>query len=50
MVSRYRDIIESNNQPSLSRTASIMSTTNSFRNGLIRFRMFCFFLFSNENF
>lgn len=32
MVSRYRDIIETN-QASLSRTASFMSATNSIRNG-----------------
>ncbi|CAF3646186.1 unnamed protein product [Rotaria socialis] len=34
MVSRYRDIIETN-QASLSRTASFMSATNSIRNGSI---------------
>lgn len=32
MVSRYRDIIETN-QPSMSRQPSILSTTSSVRNG-----------------
>lgn len=33
MVSRYRDIIETN-QPNLSRQPSMLSTTSSVRNGL----------------
>jgi len=33
MVSRYRDIIETN-QPNLSRTTSVITTTTSIRNGM----------------